>query len=200
MKKFKILKWFVIGLLSLLLLLFSFGYWFKTLIPPKDLEVEKTQFADLPYLTDEVVANRGKILAVVTSTDSMGIGGSKTGYELSELARAYCVFKANGFDVDIASPRGGEAPVVMDDEDMGAYDYAFLNDPEAQQKTYNTIPMDHVVAEDYQAVFFAGGKGAMYDFPDNAFIQSIIVQFLEEGKIMDLLHWFMQGIQMAAPF
>ncbi len=184
MKKYKILKWFLIALVSLFILVISFGYWFKSLIPAKDVEIEKAMFSDLPYLNENEASGRGKILAVVTSTDVMGAGGEKTGYELSELARAYCVFKAHGFEVDIASPEGGRAPVVIDDEDMGAYDYAFLNDPVAQLKVENTIPLEDVIKEDYQAVFFAGGKGAMYDFPDNRHIQSIVLDYLQEEKVV----------------
>jgi len=108
----------------------------------------------------------------------------KTGYELTELARAYYVFMANGFDVDIASPLGGKPPVIIDDDDMGAFDYAFLNDSVAQYKTSNTIALEQVIAEDYQAVFFAGGKGAMFDFPENKVIQDIVRNYYQSGKVV----------------
>ena len=57
---------------------------------------------DLEYLTKNIITPRGKILAVVTSCNLMGSSGKKTGYELTELSRAYYVFEANGFEVDIA--------------------------------------------------------------------------------------------------
>jgi putative intracellular protease/amidase len=91
---------------------------------------------------------------------------------------------ANGYEVDIASPLGGNAPVVLDDEDMGAFDYAFLNDTIAQSKTRNTIKLEDVVAEEYQAVFFAGGKGAMFDFPDNYEIQNIVRNYYQTNKVI----------------
>lgn len=55
------------------------------------------------------------------------------------MASAYYTFQANGFEVDIASPKGGKPVVVIDDEDMGAHDFAFLNDQNAQYKTNHTI-------------------------------------------------------------
>ena len=107
----KIIKWSLITIVSLVLLVVAFGYWFISLIPAGSLQdLESTTRADIPYLTEDVRPNRGKILAVVTSTDIMGATGKKTGYELTELSRAYYVFQANGFEVDIASPKGRGAP------------------------------------------------------------------------------------------
>lgn len=183
-KKYRILKWTGLVILSLIVLLVSFGFWFKSLIPPKEIGLETTLVKDLPYLSENIIPNRGKILAVVTSTDIMGSSDKSTGYELTELARAYYVFKANGFEVDVASPLGGKAPVVIDDDDMGPFDFAFLNDTEAQSKTSNTIPIQDVNPEDYQAIFFAGGKGAMFDFPENKAIQIIVASYYQSDKVV----------------
>ncbi len=186
LKKYPILKWTLIVFSSLIVLLVAFGWWFMNLLPSKDpnKDVTITQVSDIPYLSEDVQPYRGKILAVVTSTSTMGTSGNATGYELTELARAYYVFQANGFDVDIASPLGGEPVVVIDDEDMGAYDFAFLNDSIAQYKTRNTIPMEKIIAEDYEAIFFAGGKGAMFDFPENKHIQSVVKQLYQADKVV----------------
>ncbi|MEP0266338.1 type 1 glutamine amidotransferase domain-containing protein [Dokdonia sp.] len=155
-----------------------------SLIPPKDLTLETSLVQDLPYLSENVVPRRGKILAIVTSTDKMGSSDKSTGYELTELSRAYYVFKANGFEVDIASPLGGKPPVIIDDDDMGAFDYAFLNDSIAQYKANHTIPVEDIIPDEYEAVFFAGGKGAMFDFPDNKAIQSIIRTYYQSNKVV----------------
>ncbi|TPN88914.1 type 1 glutamine amidotransferase domain-containing protein [Aquimarina algicola] len=183
-KKYRILKWTLVFITSLLIIILSFGFWFMSLIPKKDTQLEATLVKDLPYLSENIVPNRGKILAIVTSTDIMGKSEKKTGYELTELSRAYYVFTANGFEVDISSPLGGKPPVIIDDEDMGAFDYAFLNDSIAQYKTSNTIPIEDIVAEDYDGVFFAGGKGAMFDFPDNKTIQSIVKNYYQTNKVI----------------
>ena len=108
-----------------------------------------------------LAATDHQILAVVTSTDVMGASGKTTGYELTELARAYYVFEANGFEVDIASPLGGQPPVVIDGDDMKQFDFAFLNDPVAQNKVSHSIAVADVDPQDYEAVYFVGGKGAM---------------------------------------
>ncbi|MFK7811323.1 MAG: type 1 glutamine amidotransferase domain-containing protein [Maribacter sp.] len=183
-KKYRVLKWALITIVALLLIIVSFGLWFKSLIPPKNMEIENTLVENLPYVSENVQAYRAKILTVVTSTRTMGSSDKSTGYELSELARAYYVFQANGFEVDIASPLGGKPPVVIDDEDMGAYDFAFLNDSVAQYKTSHTIRLKDIVAENYEAVFFVGGKGAMFDFPENKAIQAIVREYYQSNKVI----------------
>ena len=182
----KLLKWSLLSILGLALVIFAFGYWFISLIPKPDAtyDVSETVVESIPYLAENQLPNRGKILTVVTSTDTMGTSGKPTGYELTELSRAYYVFQANGFEVDIASPKGGNPPMVIDDEDMGIYDYAFLNDPNAQQKINNTIAIAEVDTALYQAIYFVGGKGAMYDFPDNPHIQSIVSDYYQSGKVI----------------
>lgn len=183
-KKYRVLKWTIVVFASLVVILVVFGIWFMSLIPPLEEGLETTSVKDLAYVSENRVPSRGKILAVVTSTDSIGTSGKSTGYELTELSRAYYVFKANGFEVDIASPLGGKPPVVVDDDDMGPFDYAFMNDTEAQYKTSHTIPIAEVIADEYEAVFFAGGKGAMFDFPENKDIQRIVREYYESNKVV----------------
>lgn len=184
----KVAKRTLVTLLIILVLFVGFGYWFIGLIkvdkqkqayPP-----EETQPTDLVYLTKDSVSSRGKLLAVVTSTPEMGASGKKTGYELTELSRAYYVFTANGFEVDIASPKGGNPPVVIDDDDVDVYDFAFMNDAVAQAKAKNTIALAEVNIDDYEGVYFVGGKGAMYDFPDNRVIQEMVKQYYEANKVI----------------
>jgi putative intracellular protease/amidase len=189
LKKHPILKWTLISLASLFVLIVSFGVWFMSLLPIDEMKeslktVKVSSVDNLPYLSANVIPKRGKILTVVTSKNTMGSSGKSTGYELTELSRAYYVFKANGFEVDVASPLGGKPPVVIDDDDMGKFDYAFLNDSIAQYKTSHTIAMNDVLADDYQAVFFVGGKGAMFDFPDNKAIQAIVRNYYQSGKVV----------------
>ncbi len=186
LKKYPKVKWTLISVVSLLVLLISFGAWFINLLPleeiKKDLTTSKVE--DISYVSENRIPKRGKILTVVTSKAAMGSSGKSTGYELTELSRAYYVFEANGFEVDVASPLGGKPPVVLDDDDMGIFDYAFLNDSIAQIKTSHTIAMDDVNAEEYQAIFFVGGKGAMFDFPENKAIQEIVKKYYQSGKVV----------------
>lgn len=186
MSKRSIFKWFIISTLSLVLLVVTFGYWFVSLLSgaERNNNIELTTPQELGYLSTDSIPYRGKILAVVTSCDSMGTSGKSTGYELTELSRAYYVFQANGYEVDVASPLGGQPSVIIDDDDMGAYDFAFLNDPVAQNKASNTLAMSKVKPSAYQAIYFVGGKGAMFDFPDNGYIQSIVSNYYISGKVI----------------
>ena len=148
------------------------------------LQLRATQSDDIPYLQNTLPPTRGKILAVVTSARTLGDTGRLTGYELTELARAYWVFYANGFDVDIASPLGGESYALLDGDDMGPFDYAFLNDAAAQQKAKHSIQLKHVNSRDYAAVYFVGGKGAMFDFPNNPDVIALVQDFATQQKVI----------------
>jgi len=184
LKRYPILKWSLIVLTSLIIVLAVFGWWFINLLPSLDNDVSISQVSDIPYLSEDIQPYRGRVLAVVTSANTMGSSGKATGYELTELARAYYVFQANGFEVDVASPQGGKPTVVIDDDDLGIYDFAFLNDSIAQYKTSHTLAMADVIAEDYEAVFFVGGKGAMFDFPNNKHIQSLVKKLYQADKVI----------------
>lgn len=183
-------KKIVIGFGSVFLVLFVVaitGLVWALKFSPTEQELQQLQVIraqDIPYLQNALPATRGKILAVVTSTRNLGSTGRPTGYELTELARAYWVFQTNGFEVDIASPQGGEPYALLDGDDMGAYDYAFLNDPIAQQKAKNTLLLSTVSARDYVAVYFVGGKGAMFDFPDNPDILALVQEFVAQQKVI----------------
>ena len=138
---------------------------------------------DLAFVRDGVRESRGRVLAVVTSTAGIGDSGRKAGFELTELARAYYVFVANGYAVDIASPRGGAPPMRLDDE-LVAADHAFLNDTEARQKLEHSMPLARVDAAGYAAVYFVGGKGTMFDFADDADIQRIVRDVYQAGGVV----------------
>lgn len=131
---------------------------------------------------------RGRILAVVSSTARMDGGKKKAGYELSELARAYYVFTANGYEVDIASPAGGTPPVRIDLDDMGDTDYAFLNDRTAQAKVRTSLRLADVDPAPYAAVYFVGGKGAMFDFHGNPDIGRIVSAVAQNGVVGAVCH------------
>ncbi|WP_299836172.1 type 1 glutamine amidotransferase domain-containing protein [uncultured Tenacibaculum sp.] len=184
LKRYPFLKYSLGVLASLILIIVCFGFWFVSLLPAKKLNIENTIAEEIPYLSQNRISNRGKILTVVTSTAVMGKSQKKTGYELTELSRAYYVFQANGYEVSVASPLGGKAPVVLDKEDMGIYDYAFLNDEEAQEKINNTLVLGDIDFKEYDAVFFVGGKGAMFDFPNHPMIHEMLKNYYENNKVI----------------
>ena len=167
-------------LAAILLLLAAGGYaWYLSLdLDQLPTANSQASVADLAWLNKPVTQKRGRILAVVSSTERGGPAMKKAGYELTELARAYYVFQANGYEVDIASPQGGKPPERIDLDDMGDADYAFLNDAAAQAKVVNSIPLARVDASRYAAVYFVGGKGAMHDLPDNPDVARILARIV----------------------
>ncbi|GAB3331378.1 type 1 glutamine amidotransferase domain-containing protein [Marilutibacter aestuarii] len=187
--------WRMIRIASLaavgLCLVLALGGW--AYVASLDLESEpradrNADAADLPFLRARTSGQRGRILAVVTSTPLIGDSGRKAGYELTELSRAYWTFLANGYEVDIASPLGGEPPMRLDQDDTGDADYAFLNDARARHKLANSLPLSGVDPTLYQAVYFVGGKGAMFDFPGNPAIARIVAEIAPRGVVGAVCH------------
>lgn len=163
-----------------------FFFWLTGFVPTSDEinSLKLSQKSDLPYLQKAPPQTRGRILALVSSHRKIGGSKKKTGYELTELSRAYWVFTANGFEVDVASPQGGEPRKVLDGDDMGAYDYAFLNDAITQEKIQNTLKIEDINTDDYDAIYIVGGKGAMFDLPNNIAVQNTIKTMHQSDKII----------------
>lgn len=132
-----------------------------------------------------------KILMVVTSHAKLGNTNKETGFWWEELASPYLMFEEYGFDVDIASPKGGTPPAdplsnvdKLTDEIVASTVRQFQNDGEAMNRLNNSIPLEEVDASEYDAVFFVGGHGAMWDFPNNPIIHDIIRNIDEEKGII----------------
>lgn len=182
-------RWITCGLLacaaSVLLACAGGFFYVQTLdLDSQPLPAPASTVADLDFMQRAVPATRGRILAVVTSTAHFPGGDMKAGFELSELARAYYVLQANGYEVDIASPRGGSPPMRLDDEDAVAADYAFLNDAAARRKLDGSLPLREVDATRYAAVYLVGGKGTMFDFPDDPDLQRIVRIVYQRGGVI----------------
>jgi len=143
----------------------------------------QAQRSDLAWLVDASPAPRGRILAVVSSRERMLDGEGRAGYELTELSRAWWVFEAAGYAVDVASPEGGAAPRVVDDDLVDA-DYAFLNDPATRAKIDSTQRLDALQAGDYAAVYIVGGKGAMLDLYGSPVLQRLIADIYRNGGVV----------------
>ncbi len=141
--------------------------------------------AELAWFPDRegIGEERGRVLAVVSSAPLMLDGKRRAGYELTELSRAFLVFEAAGLAVDIASPLGGEPPMVLDDELVDA-DYAFLNDPRTRKAIATTLRLDEVNPAHYRAVYVVGGKGAMLDLHRNPALQRIIASVYQGGGVI----------------
>ncbi|WP_206830193.1 type 1 glutamine amidotransferase domain-containing protein [Alicyclobacillus fructus] len=120
-----------------------------------------------------------KVLMVVTSADQM-TDGHPTGLWLSEFAEPYTEFKKVGYDITVASPRGGQAPI----DERSVQNGELHQWPEAVEVLKQTVPLSQVSASDYDAIFLPGGHGTMFDFPNSAELQALIRAFAESGKVV----------------
>ena len=130
-----------------------------------------------------------RILAVVASTHTLPSGGP-TGYTLEELAAPYVRFLRAGFEVDIASPKGG--PVTHDPAyDSGDFltddGRALLGDVEAMAKLARTIALSDVEPSRYDAVFLVGGVPAAGDFDANPALDQVLSAVFERGGVLAAL-------------
>lgn len=129
-----------------------------------------------------------KILIVVTSHDTKGRTGEKTGYYLSEVSHAWEVFVSAGFEVDFVSPKGGNPPV--DGFDLSdPINKKFWEDRKYHDKIANSLKPENVNPKDYQAIYYAGGHGAMWDLPNNSAIAKIAAEIYEnKGVVAAVCH------------
>ncbi|SEJ04042.1 type 1 glutamine amidotransferase domain-containing protein [Pseudomonas sp. NFR16] len=126
-----------------------------------------------------------KILMVLTSHDQLGNTGKKTGFWLEELAAPYYVFKDSGHQVVLASPKGGQPPLDPKSNEPDFQTDAthrFEADSEATAQLKSTLSLKDVRAEDFDAVFYPGGHGPLWDLAEDAFSIALIENTLAAGK------------------
>lgn len=107
----------------------------------------------------------------------------RPGYEFDEFAKAYSVFKENGIAIDIASPNGGKVEADKFDPNK-PYNAKVLADKTIMAQLNNTIGTSVLDANDYDAVFVVGGKGAMFDLPNDTALQKLIAQIYQNQGIV----------------
>jgi putative intracellular protease/amidase len=131
-----------------------------------------------------------KVLMVLTSHDELGNTGKKTGFWLEELAAPYYRFVEAGADITLASPKGGQPPLdPKSNEPANQTDHThrFEADLEAQQALANTVRLESIDAADFDAVFYPGGHGPLWDLAEDADSITLIETFLRSGKPVALV-------------
>ena len=124
-----------------------------------------------------------KILFVVTSHDTKGDTGEKTGYYLGEVSHPWKVLTQAGYEIDFVSPKGGTPPV--DGFDLSdPVNKEFWEDAYYHQKISNSMKPAEVQPDLYKAVFYAGGHGAVWDLPNDPQIAKITTAVYEKGGIV----------------
>jgi putative intracellular protease/amidase len=126
-----------------------------------------------------------KILMVLTSHDQLGDTGKKTGFWLEEFAAPYFAFKDAGAQLTLASPKGGQPPLDPKSNEPDAQTAAterFRKDPAAQSALASTALLSSVRAEDYDAIFYPGGHGPLWDLAEDKISIALIEAFYQAGK------------------
>jgi len=126
-----------------------------------------------------------KIALVLTSHDELGTTGKKTGFWLEEFAAPYYVFKDAGATLTLASPKGGQPPLDPKSDEPSAQTEAtkrFKQDPAAQQALANTVQLDTIQAADFDAIFYPGGHGPLWDLAEDKHSIALIEQAYAAGK------------------
>lgn len=126
-----------------------------------------------------------KVLFVLTSHDQLGDTGEKTGFWLEEFASPYYRLKDAGVDITLASPRGGQPPLDPKSHESDAQTddtKRFDNDQSARNQLADTVRLSDVNAEDYDAVFYPGGHGPLWDLHKDEHSIQLIENFIKAGK------------------
>ncbi|AMG56381.1 type 1 glutamine amidotransferase domain-containing protein [Pantoea vagans] len=130
------------------------------------------------------------ILMVLTSHDELGTTGKKTGFWLEELAAPYYAFLDAGAEITLASPKGGQPPLdPKSDEPDSQTDETrrFHADSAAQAALASTVRLDTVNQETFDAVFYPGGHGPLWDLANDKHSISLIEKTLQAGKPVALV-------------
>ena len=126
-----------------------------------------------------------KVLIVLTSHDTLGDTGRKTGFWLEELAAPYYTFLDAGVEIVLASPKGGQAPLdpaSTQPDFQTEMTRRFDADPVATAALANTVRLDSVASEDFDAVFYTGGHGPLWDLAEDKHSVQLIEDTLRGGK------------------
>ena len=126
-----------------------------------------------------------KILIVLTSHDQLGDTGKKTGFWLEEFVAPYYVLKDAGAAITLASPKGGRPPLDPKSElpeNQTELTKRFRIDTAAQAELAHTKKLADVSADDFDAVFYPGGHGPMWDMANNVTSIALIEAFVRADK------------------
>lgn len=128
-----------------------------------------------------------RILHVVTNAAHYDDPSHPTGLWLSELTHAWHVFEERGYEQTIVSPAGGPSPLEPRSLKFPNYDKTakeWMADPARMSLLKNTARPDQINSTDFDAIYFTGGHGVMYDFLDDEGLQRITREIFERGGIV----------------
>jgi len=134
--------------------------------------------------------NVKKVLMVLTSHDTLGNTGRKTGFWLEELAAPYYTFKDAGVEIVLASPAGGQPPLDPKSNEPSfqtELTRRFEADPAATAQLAATVRLDSVKPADFDTVFYPGGHGPLWDLAEDQHSIALIEAFIAANKPVALV-------------
>jgi putative intracellular protease/amidase len=136
-------------------------------------------------LTKSETEKMKKILFVLTSHDKLGNTGEKTGFWIEEFAAPYYLLKDKGVEITLVSPKGGQPPIDPKSELPDFQTPAtvrFNEDKETQEVLSKTLKLASVNQADYDAVFYPGGHGPLWDLAEDVHSIALIESFINNDK------------------
>jgi len=126
-----------------------------------------------------------KVLIVLTSHSDLGDTGQKTGFWIEEFAAPYYLMADAGFELTLSSPKGGQPPIDPKSdspENQTPATKRFHADEALSEKLSNTVKLSEVKEGDYDAVFYPGGHGPLWDLAEDKYSISLIESFYQHNK------------------
>ncbi|GAA4360848.1 type 1 glutamine amidotransferase domain-containing protein [Kangiella marina] len=126
-----------------------------------------------------------KVLMILTSHDQLGDTGNKTGFWLEEFTSPYYVFKDAGANITLASPKGGQPPLDPNSDAEDAQTdttQRFKDDKAAQEHLATTKILSDINPDDFDAVFYPGGHGPLWDLAESSDSKAIIEKMYQDNK------------------
>lgn len=126
-----------------------------------------------------------KVVFVLTSHEELGNTGEKTGFWIEEFAAPYYLLKDKGVEVTLASPKGGQPPIDPKSNEpdfQTPATHRFNKDEELQAVLANTMKLSEVKEGDYDAIFYPGGHGPLWDLAEDKHSIALIEAFYTNDK------------------
>lgn len=122
-------------------------------------------------------------IVMVVSSYGKDMGKTRPGFEMDEFSQAYLIFKSNGLQIDVASPKGGKVELAQFNKKK-PYNETVLQDSVAMKLLNQTKPTSMLNSKDYDAVYIVGGKGPMYDLVVDPSLQDFILEMDNKRAII----------------
>ncbi|MGL5633820.1 MAG: type 1 glutamine amidotransferase domain-containing protein [Sarcina sp.] len=138
-----------------------------------------------------------KILVVVTNVSKYENAERPTGLWLGEAVHFVDVMEKAGYKIDYVSSKGGYTPIdphSLENDFMTETDWAYYTNRDFMNKLGNTLSVDEVNSSDYEVIYYTGGHGVIWDFPNDTKMQNVAKEIYENGGIVSAVCHGLAGL------